>query len=686
MRPATPILLFLFCSFIAAAQNPLVKQWDYRYGGNNTEFLASFQQTMDGGYILGGLSASDSTGDRTQGTRGGEDFWIVKTDSLGIKQWDKRFGGSNSDNINSLQQTTDGGYMLGGLTWSDSSGDVTQHTRGVFDYWMVKTDSLGNKQWDKRFGGASDDYLLCIRQTGDGGYISGGYSISDSTGDKTQPSRGGIDYWVVKTDSLGNKLWDKRFGGTGVDRLYSLQQTSDGGYILGGYSTSDTSEDKTQASRGFADYWVVKIDLYGNKLWDKRYGGADDDKLYSLQQTTDGGFILGGISASGIGGDKTAPMSDTGTQYGPNDFWLVKIDSAGNKQWDKKFGGLDTEDEYGSVQQTADGGYLLAGTSYSGIISGDKTEANLSREQSWVVKTDILGNKQWDKTLRTANISLTIDDELGLAIQTREGFYVMANFTTGIVAGDKTQASWNSSWDYWFIKFCDTSANCNLSSPAISANQTTFCASDSAQICAPAGMAAYQWNTGATTNCINTSQAGNYYVTVSDNRGCTATSNHLAIAVYPSPPISISVNGDTLTAYHAVTYQWLLNGNEIAGATDSVYIVPQAGLYSVAVIDSNGCSATCNPVSFTGFAEADMAYSPISVYPNPASDRLFIQANGEPVNEINIYNTTGQLVMTVKNQLAASSYQLSIATFAAGIYVAEIKTTGAAIKKRWVKL
>jgi hypothetical protein len=449
------LLLFYFTCCIlhfSYAQNPLVKQWDNRFGGSDYELLSSFQQTSDGGYILGGYSNSGISGDKTQSSWGSYDYWIVKTDSLGNKQWDKRFGGTSDDEFFSLQQTTDGGYILGGYSVSGIGGDKTQYAwgGGSEDYWIIKIDSLGTKQWDKRYGGTDNDILYSLQQTSDGGYILGGASLSDSSGNKTQPSWGDWDYWIVKINSLGVKQWDKRFGGTNDDNFLCLRQTSDGGYILGGYSGSGISGDKTQASWGLWDYWIVKTDSLGTKQWDKRLGGIYHDVLTTLQETNDRGYILGGYSGSIISGDKT---QDT---WGSWDYWIVKIDSLGVKQWDKDFGGTHYEEAFGSVSQTMDGGYLLAGTSYS-HISGNKTQNNLGQEQVWVVKTDSLGSKQWDKTIFTLG-----HDEAGYAIQTKDGCYAIVNYTSAGIGGYKTQPSWGY-YDYWIIKFCDTTLTTNTS-------------------------------------------------------------------------------------------------------------------------------------------------------------------------------------------------------------------------------
>jgi len=166
------------------------------------------------------------------------------------------------------------------------------------------------------------------------------------------------------------KMWDKRFGGTEDDELRSFQQPTDGGYILGGSSESGVGGDKTQSSYAVYDYWVVKIDSFGNKQWDKSFGGTDNDHLSSLIQTIDQGYILGNWSYSGISGDKTQ------VSWGSSDYWIIKIDSLGNKEWDKDFGGTSTEEYFENINQTPDGGYLLSGMSYS-TAGGDKSEKNL---------------------------------------------------------------------------------------------------------------------------------------------------------------------------------------------------------------------------------------------------------------------------------------------------------------------
>jgi len=686
------LLLLLFISQFSFAQNPLVKQWDYRFGGTSSEpLVVSLLQTSDGGYILGGSSVSGIGGDKTQASWGDWDYWIVKLDSLGNKQWDKDFGGTNKDVLFSMQQTADGGYILGGFSNSGISGDKTQANwdlSGYYaDYWIVKTDSLGNLEWDKDFGGTSDDELFAVQQTADRGYILGGWSYSGINGDKTQSTWGAYDYWIVKTDSLGNKQWDKDFGGTHWDNLISLQQTLDRGYILGGYSYSGIGGDKTQADwdttyNNTADYWIVKIDSLGNKQWDKDFGGTNEDRLSSIQQTSDGEYLLGGNSSSGINGDKT---QDT---WGSYDYWIVKTDSLGNKQWDKDFGGTEFE-RLGNVSHTSNEGYLIAGTSYS-PMSGDKTENNLGQGQTWIIKTDLLGNKQWDKTIFTNG-----NDETGLAIQTKDGCYAIANVTDGGIGGDKTQASWGD-YDYWIIKFCDSTS----AFPFI-ANDNKLCEKFCTNFYDQStnNPTTWQWNfpggdpssstlQNPTNICYNS--AGIYDVTLvtTNANGSDTLTLHNYITVNPTPPIpTITQVGYTLISSLSSTYQWQLNSVDISGSTNQSYTVLQSGLYTVIVGDANGCSNAANQYVLISGVEELNSDANILISPNPSSGNFTVellnQVSGEEIL-IEVMNTLGQKVFSSSEKISITDWmkKIDLSDVADGIYFIEIKTKNDFVRRK----
>ncbi|KAA9332701.1 T9SS type A sorting domain-containing protein [Adhaeribacter soli] len=420
------------------AQVAPVKQWDKTFGGDSQDELLSLRQTSDGGYILGGISNSGILGDKTQINQGLQDYWIVKVDANGNKQWDKTFGGSAEDYLSDLIQTPDGGYLLGGYSNSGISLDKSQASKGDLDYWIVKLDAIGNKLWDKTIGGNSVDKLFSLALTNDGGYILGGFTGSSPSGDQSQPLIGGPDYWIVKLDAAGNKIWDKIYGGSNADWLNSLTQTTDGGFILGGYSFSGISGDKTQPSLGYNDYWVVKVDASGNKLWDRTIGGSGSDELISLAQTIDGGYILGGISNSGTSGNKSQASK------GGNDYWIMKLSSSGALLWEKSFGG-SADDHLLSIAQTQDGGIILGGDSRS-YISADKSQDPIGDYDYWILKLDANGNRLWDKT-----IGGNSTDYFRNLRQTTDGGFVLGGYSYSVVYGDKSQGSWGST-DYWIVK------------------------------------------------------------------------------------------------------------------------------------------------------------------------------------------------------------------------------------------
>jgi hypothetical protein len=456
-------LLLLFNSLHSFAQAP-EKKWDMDFGGLDGDFLYSLDQTSDGGFIIGGYSESGATGDKTQPSQGSSDYWIVKTDAAGAKQWDARFGGNSVDNLTSIQQTSDGGYILGGTSFSGIGGDKTQNNRGQNDYWIVKTDGNGVKQWDARFGGSSYEELLALQQTTDGGYILGGFSMSGANGDKSVPSMGGKDYWIVKVDANGVKQWDAAFGGNLFEVLYSVKQTSDGGYILGGYSLSGIAGSKTQANKGASDFWVVKTNASGVKQWDVSFGGSSDDWLTSLQQTNDGGYILGGWSWSGLSGDKSQPTK------GDNDYWVVKTDANGLKEWDADYGG-NSNDYSNGIVQTTDGGYAVAGYS-SSSIGGDKSQASKGGADYWMVKTDVAGTKQWD-----VQFGGTDFDFLFAMQQTADGGFVLGGYSSSPSGADKTQPTKGLN-DYWIVKTTGIAMACiapaNLTTTAVGAEDANL--------------------------------------------------------------------------------------------------------------------------------------------------------------------------------------------------------------------
>ncbi len=322
----------------------------------------------------------------------------------------KTFGGTNDEFGAFVQQTADGGYIIIGETESSGAGKE--------DVYLLKIDSFGNETWGKTFGGTDDDYGQSGQQTADGGYIITGSIKSSGVGSS--------DVYLLKTDSSGNKTWAKTFGGPNWDSATSVRQTSDGGYIVAGFTHS--------FGAGNADVYLLKTDSSGNKVWAKTFGGADWDCAISVKQATDGGYIIVGWTHSyGSLGQLNLLRS--------NNVYLIKTDSIGNELWSKAFGGRGT-DIGRSVQQTADGGY---------IVTGSTDSFGAGKEDVYLLKIDSDGNEIWGKSFGGT------DGDYGYSVlQTADGGYIITGATksSGVGSSDvyllKTDSSGNKTWDKTF--------------------------------------------------------------------------------------------------------------------------------------------------------------------------------------------------------------------------------------------
>lgn len=314
--------------------------------------------------------------------------------------------------------------------------------------------------WEKSYGGKHADFLFDVIPTPDYGFILAGSSLSKKTGNKTEDNRGDLDYWVWKMDEKGELDWQKSMGGSGQDMLQHVLLTNDGGFLLAGYSESVQGLDKKDASRGESDFWIIKLNAKGGEEWQKTYGGLGQDELKAIVRTKDGGFVLGGSSSSEAtpnpseGGETTAKNEKKTPNYGGMDYWVIKIDSKGKLVWQNTFGGI-YNDDLRSVLATQDGGYLLGGSSNSpsssnssigGELTGNKTEKNNGQFDYWIVKIDEKGQLQWQKTY-----GATGDDELVAMCETNDGHYILGGNSNSESDGDKRSSN-DSGTDFWILK------------------------------------------------------------------------------------------------------------------------------------------------------------------------------------------------------------------------------------------
>jgi hypothetical protein len=302
--------------------------------------------------------------------------------------------------------------------------------------------------WERSYGGKHAEFLYDAIPTADYGFILAGSSISSKNGNKSEANKGDLDYWIWKMDEKGNPEWQKSFGGSGIDILFSVKNTNDGGFILAGTSSSNKGFDKKENSRGQEDFWIIKLNAKGNEMWQRTIGGTGQEKLLSISQTKDGGYILGGTSSSNKSEvdekgaeDKYGKSEDS---RGSLDYWVVKLDSKGEIKWQKTLGGQYV-DELKSIEQTEDKGYILGGYSNS-PISGDKIQDNFGLNDYWIIKLDELGNQQWQFT-----IGGNKDDNLFVLSQTKDGGYIAGGNSNSDAVNSKSKSSQNGT-DFWVLK------------------------------------------------------------------------------------------------------------------------------------------------------------------------------------------------------------------------------------------
>ncbi len=371
-------LILSICLSVASCPLLLAQDslWSKTFGGTNIDVAYSVKETSDDGYIIAGYT-------RSFGTISGRNLWLFRTDKSGNLLWNKTFGGNSDDEAAAVKQTSDGGFIAVGYTSSFGAG--------AKDVYVVRTDSAGNELWSKTFGGASDEEAYALDVMPDGGCVVGCATSSSGAGSR--------DGWLIRLNSQGNTIWTKTLGGLSTDGIRGVQRTSDNGFIITGWTASD-------GSGVLGNAWLVKTDSLGNIIFNKNFGGSDADRGLSVQQTADGGYILTGYTAS--------------SGAGLDDLFLVRTDGAGNQVWAKTFGG--TGRDYGNaVIQMADGNFMVAGYTLSFGAGSDDL---------WLLKIDITGNMLWQKTFGGTASDVAYSMDL-----TSDGGYVIAGHTLSSGAG-----------------------------------------------------------------------------------------------------------------------------------------------------------------------------------------------------------------------------------------------------------
>jgi hypothetical protein len=391
--------------------------WVKTFGGSVWDIGHSITTTPDGGFVLTGRTSSND-GDFKGMRKDKSNIFIIKLDSSVNVQWKKLFGVSSTGSGSPIITTPDGGYVLTGTT-GYNDGEFEGIKKGGDDIFVIKLDSRGEILWKKTFGDKRDEWGHSITTTPDGGYVVSGRTDSND-GDFKGMNKGESDIFAIKLDSLGDVVWKKLIGGSSTEMVSSIiTTTSDGGYVLTGWSNSNDGDFKGM-NKGGKDILVIKLDSRGDVQWKKMFGGSSkDDYGYSITTTPDGGFVLTGRTSSNDGDFK-------GMNKGEMDIFVIKLDSRGDVVWKKLIGGSSTEMGT-SIVATPDGGFVLTGSTYS--YDGDfEGMSKCFLGDNLVIKLDSRGDVVWKKTFGGSK------EDWGFSITTTpEGRYV---FTGGSISND----------------------------------------------------------------------------------------------------------------------------------------------------------------------------------------------------------------------------------------------------------
>ncbi|GER58849.1 lipoprotein [Patiriisocius marinus] len=389
------------------------------FGGSGVDIAVDIVEANNGNYVIVGTTTS-TDGDISGKTTSDQDYWMLEITPEGSMVSNQTYGGSQDDVVSSVSKTSDGGYIMSGYSRS-TDGDVSENA-GFQDFWLVKTNSTGTIQWEQSFGFLGTDQAFNVFETSTGNFFATGFlDVTASGGEGNDATTSGNDdtrgvlhgvgeFWGILMDSNGNKLWRRYFGGSNNDRSYDAIETNDGGFLMTGASESvdfDITDDK-----GSYDFWAVRLDVNGNKLWTKSFGGSEIDISYAVAKTTDNGYILVG--------DTRSSDKDVSNLYGNADVWAVKFNDDGAIVWEQNYGGASF-DSARDIKKLNNGDFAIVGNSRSG--SGDYTN-NYGQNDIMLMTIGANGNLKYSYT--AGGSGLDFGDAL---IQTQDNSIVLVGNT-----------------------------------------------------------------------------------------------------------------------------------------------------------------------------------------------------------------------------------------------------------------
>ncbi len=746
--------------------------WQKTFGGSAVDVAHALLKTSDDNLLIGASTASNN-GD-VSFNHGGEDFWIIKADTLGNLIWEKTLGGTATDICNAVTETTNGFIVTGS---SNSNNCDVSGNRGGDDFWIVKTDYSGNIVWEKSYGGASNESAFSVLVKSSGNIVVGGYTTSHDS--DIIENHGVSEFWMIETDDAGNKITQSTFGGSNSDIAFSIINADADGYLLAGTSSSTDFDLLNAQSHGNEDCWLMKSDYAGNIIWSRAYGGSGSERALSVLQTADGGYIMAGYSESNDG--------QIYGNHGGKDMWVGKL-TCFTPEPSFIFaddtvcvGSLvnfnNTSFHTAAYTWLADGipfnfsdnasfQFITAGT-YEISLAGATCYANDTARHTFIVvnppvpvvsqdaayvcsggyitlSTQYAQSYLWlPDSLTTQSIQVTFGGDYSVQINYHQcestsqvlniiehpspvvelgndtAFCQTTLFMINAPAGYQNYLWQNGNTDTTFYAdttglyyvtvsstFCSTSdsihltlVQCNLAIANFTASQTIICENGCINFTDLSSYAAsWEWsfpgsNTPSSTDqnptniCYST--PGTYevelIVTNAYGRNGLTQTNYITVLPNPSTPFVI-VNGFWLSSSVATAgYQWYFNNIIIPGATLQSYSATQDGFYYVELNNGSGCTSVSDSVyvNVTGINTVG-TNSEINVSPNPSKDHFMISNIPDGFSGYEMYDMTGKKVLLEDSTPASGKLTVFIQNLENGIYFLKINAVSGTTEKKVV--
>mgnify|MGYP003403942254 FL=1 len=604
-------------------------KWQMTYGGNGDDRGTAIIQSADSGFVVAGYSNA-LDGDITS-PHGNEDFWVAKLDSIGNFQWQKSYGGSSADFCHAICYGINGGYLLVGQS-NSNDGDLTEN-KGGYDIWVVKISETGDIEWQNNYGGSLSENAKACLQTIDGNYLITGYSLS-TDGDITF-NHGGADIWVLKLNESGSVVWQKSYGSSESDNSQDIIESPTGDiYVVG---NTDGIDGDVTIGYGFDDYWILKLNASGDLIWQKSYGGSDAEIAKEVILKNNGLICVGQTYSDNIYVEGF---------HGLLDAWVIALDSLGNLQWQKPYGGSGGDEAY-SIAKLTDNEFVFSGR--SSTTDGDVTE-NKGGVDYWVVSIDTLGNIIWQKS-----IGGTSNEESYDVITTFDSTIVVTGYSA---SSDMDVTADYTGNNYWVVELNECENMYYLDNDNDAYGNLVI---DSIACFIPLGFVTNNTDCNDSNNLIypGTTEICN---TLDDNCNYLIDEDIIYATYYIDADGDNFGNAEIDTLWCGTIPGYVTDATDCNDADNTIYPGSEELL--------NGVDDDCDQLIDEGLSINQIQLVTLFIFPSPTMSEINIQFEVLQQPQLTIRSITGEVIFITKNIL--SNFTFDASKLAPGVYFIEL--------------